>query len=141
MSLLTLQFSIDDAVELAESLPEEHAPILYYLLDFLAEVAQHSSSNKMSPANLGMVFGIVLIQPPDNSVTNVGSSMPKEVLTFLIEHVDEVFADDEEPSEDEREGSRKAPQQPRAGVPVAAASARPKSMRSDSGSSSTFEDE
>jgi hypothetical protein len=57
----------------------------------------------MSPANLGMVFGIVIMQPPDNNMSNIGSSMPKEVCTFLVEHVDEIF----EPEDESNEGGKK----------------------------------
>jgi hypothetical protein len=33
-------FSLADALELVSSLPSDHTPILFYVLDFLAEVAQ-----------------------------------------------------------------------------------------------------
>lgn len=84
-------FELGDAHALLDKLPEENVEVLRYLFDFLAEVAEHHDDNKMSPANLGMVFGIVLIQPPDQNVSNVGSSMPKEICTFFVEHVDEIF--------------------------------------------------
>jgi hypothetical protein len=58
--------------------------------------AQHSAKNKMSAQNLGMVFGIVLIKPPADDQSAVGSSMPKEVCTYLIEHVDDIFSQDSE---------------------------------------------
>lgn len=102
-SLVTItddrNFSLDDALDLVAKLPSDHVPILYYVLDFLAEVAEHQKLNKMSPANLGMVFGVVLLQPPDNNLTNIGSSMPKEVCTFLVENVNDIFEDASEEEE------------------------------------------
>lgn len=88
-------FELNDAHNLLDELPEEHFELLRYVMDFLADVAEDADYNKMSHANLGMVFGIVLIQPPDQNVTNVGSSMPKEVCTFLVEHYDDVFEEPE----------------------------------------------
>merc|ERR1711991_784239 len=79
-------FELNDAYDLLDDMPEENVAVLRYVFDFLAEVAEYSADNKMSPANLGMVFGIVLLQPPDQNVSNVGSSMPKEVCTFFVEH-------------------------------------------------------
>ena len=86
-------FHLEDAKELVASLPPDNAEILKYLFGFLAEVAEYSALNKMSPPNLGMVFGIILIRPPDDddNMSNVGSSMPKEICTFFIENVDEIF--------------------------------------------------
>jgi hypothetical protein len=92
-------FSLADAENLIDAVPSENAAVLHFLFDFLAEVSEYASENKMNPANLGMVFGIVLIRPPDNNVSNVGSSMPKEVCTFFVEHVDEIFNGDESASE------------------------------------------
>lgn len=92
-------FGLTDAHNLIDALPSENGAVLHYLFDFLAEVSEYASDNKMTPANLGMVFGIVLIRPPDNNVSNVGSSMPKEVCTFFVEHVDEIFNDEESSSE------------------------------------------
>lgn len=41
-----------------------------------------------------MVFGIVLFRPPeDDNMSNVGSSMPKEVCTFFVERVVDIFED------------------------------------------------
>lgn len=83
-------FALEDAVNLFLSLPPQSVAILRYVFDFLADVAQYSLENKMSPANLGMVFGIVLLQPPDNNIANVGSSMPKEVCTFIVDNFDDI---------------------------------------------------
>jgi hypothetical protein len=92
-------FTLADAENLIDAVPSENVAVLHFLFDFLAEVSEYASENKMNPANLGMVFGIVLIRPPDNNVSNVGSSMPKEVCTFFVEHVDEIFNGDESASE------------------------------------------
>jgi hypothetical protein len=91
-------FELDDAISLMEEIPDDNYGVLEYLFDFLAEVSQYSAQNKMSPPNLGMVFGIVLVRPPDNNISNVGSSMPKEVCTFFVENVDEIFNEEVEES-------------------------------------------
>lgn len=90
------EFGIEDALMLVDKLPSENAEILFYLLDFLSNVAAHAQQNKMFASNLGMVFGIVLIKPPDNNLSNVGSSMPKEVVSFLVEHYSELFEEEDE---------------------------------------------
>ena len=88
-------FELADAHDLLDEIPDEHYELLRYIFEFLADVAEYAQDNKMTPPNLGMVFGIVLLQPPDQNVSNVGSSMPKEVCTFFVEHVDEIFEEEE----------------------------------------------
>ncbi len=95
---------------------ENHGCVFSFLTFFI----EFASDNKMTPANLGMVFGIVLIKPPgiffffffslfwrfvlfilcpDSNVSNVGSSMPKEICTFFVENVDDIFDNDDSTDE------------------------------------------
>lgn len=47
-----------------QSMPEEHKSTLFFVLDFLADVADRSEVNKMTVANLAVVFAPALMRAP-----------------------------------------------------------------------------
>lgn len=49
------------------ALPEQNRHNLRYLIKFLAKVSTFSDHNRMTPANLGIVFGPNLLKPDSNS--------------------------------------------------------------------------
>ena len=49
------------------ALPEENRVNLRYLIKFLAKVSTFSDHNRMTPANLGIVFGPNLLKPSNNT--------------------------------------------------------------------------
>ncbi|XP_068560775.1 rho GTPase-activating protein 1 [Cebidichthys violaceus] len=54
---------------LVESLPEENAAALRYLVTFLAQVSANSEVNKMTNSNLAVVFGPNLLWGRDNAMS------------------------------------------------------------------------
>jgi len=48
---------------LVSALPANNQMILIYLFKFLSKVSAHSDTNKMTPRNLGVVFGPVIVRP------------------------------------------------------------------------------
>ncbi|XXQ31120.1 Rho-GAP domain-containing protein [Plasmodiophora brassicae] len=63
-----------------------------FLIAFLGRVSGHSMRNKMTPYNLGVVFGPNLLRPrSDNASESLrGSSIP-DLVAFIIEHRDRIF--------------------------------------------------
>lgn len=77
-------------------MPPEHKAVLQRLLPFLKKLSQHEASNKMSVVNLATVFGPTLMPAPQGDLTAVlrDTSAVTGLMTFILEHVDAVCADD-----------------------------------------------
>ncbi|KAJ3601631.1 hypothetical protein NHX12_032599 [Muraenolepis orangiensis] len=76
---------------LLEALPPHHYSTLQHTMAHLYRVSEHSEHNKMSPGNLGIVFGPTLLRPPataDSSATValLESSYQALLVEFLIVH-------------------------------------------------------
>jgi hypothetical protein len=56
---------------LFDRLPKSHLPVLRLVLSLLWETLQHSSINKMTATNLGVVFGPVLLRPKNDAAIDL----------------------------------------------------------------------
>ena len=74
-------------------LPTENYALLCSLIRFLVEVAAHSSTNKMTPENLAIVFAPNLIRPAEETPNTMLYDMPIAINTIaaFILHVNEIF--------------------------------------------------
>ncbi|KAM6219698.1 rho GTPase-activating protein 45 [Rhynchocyon petersi] len=88
--------------ELLRDLPSENRATLQYLLRHLRRIVQVEQDNKMTPGNLGIVFGPTLLRPRPTEATVSLSSLvdyphQARVVETLIAHYGLVF--DQEPEE------------------------------------------
>lgn len=89
--------------ELLRDLPSENKASLQYLLQHLRRIVEVEQDNKMTPGNLGIVFGPTLLRPRPTEATVSLSSLvdyphQARVVETLITHYDLVF--EEKPEED-----------------------------------------
>ena len=73
---------------LTQQLPPANLATLTTLLHMLHAVAGHSATNRMTPANLGIVFGPNLLRSETETMETLIGDMPiaNEVAKLLIEH-------------------------------------------------------
>jgi len=73
---------------LKDGIPSENYNLLKYLIKFLTIVAAKSELNKMTPANLSIVFGPALIRPPIETIIETTINLPvaNAVIQTLIEN-------------------------------------------------------
>ncbi|XP_037679973.1 rho GTPase-activating protein 45 isoform X2 [Choloepus didactylus] len=95
--------------ELLRDLPPENRATLQYLLRHLRRVAQGEQDNKMSPGNLGIVFGPTLLRPRPTEATVSLSSLvdyphQARVIETLISHYGLVFGEEPEETAGGQEG-------------------------------------
>lgn len=88
--------------ELMRDLPAENRATLVYLLRHLRRIVEMEQDNKMTPGNLGIVFGPTLLRPRPTDATVSLSSLvdyphQARVIETLIVHYGLVF--EEEPEE------------------------------------------
>ena len=60
--------------KLVAALPAEYRASLQVLLKFLRDVSTHSDKNRMSPANLAVVFGPTILRPHQPSAADAGNN-------------------------------------------------------------------
>ncbi|NWU94330.1 GMIP protein, partial [Upupa epops] len=88
--------------DLLSKLPPSNYNTLRHLISHLFRVAEKFEENKMSPNNLGIVFGPTLLRPglgTDVSMSClVDSGYQAQVVEFLIQNYERVFGVDELPS-------------------------------------------
>ncbi|XP_075391224.1 rho GTPase-activating protein 45 [Tenrec ecaudatus] len=87
--------------ELLQDLPQENRATLQYLLRHLRRIVQVEQDNKMTPGNLGIVFGPTLLRPRPTEATVSLSSLvdyphQARVVETLIAHYGLVFEDEPE---------------------------------------------
>lgn len=74
-------------------MPPIHQATLRALLMHLALVAQHSDKNKMTTANLAVVFSPVILSEPDHDTASLAAASEEDcTLADLIEHCADIFA-------------------------------------------------
>lgn len=56
---------------LLHMLPPENVAVLKRLLPFLKQLSQHSEKNKMTTANLALMFGPSILRPKDGDIGKV----------------------------------------------------------------------
>lgn len=88
--------------ELLRDLPQENRATLQYLLRHLRRIVEVEQDNKMTPGNLGIVFGPTLLRPRPTEATVSLSSLvdyphQARIVETLISHYGLVF--EEEPEE------------------------------------------
>ncbi|NWS77277.1 GMIP protein, partial [Crotophaga sulcirostris] len=93
---------IQSMKDLLSKLPGSNYNTLRHLIAHLYRVAQKYEENKMSPNNLGIVFGPTLIRPGSGSDVSmsclVDSGYQAQLVEFLIQNYERVFGMDELPS-------------------------------------------
>ncbi|XP_023572749.1 rho GTPase-activating protein 45 isoform X3 [Octodon degus] len=87
--------------ELLRDLPQENRATLQYLLRHLRRIVEVEQDNKMTPGNLGIVFGPTLLRPRPTEATISLSSLvdyphQARVIETLIIHYSVVFEDESE---------------------------------------------
>eukprot|EP01116_Phalansterium_solitarium_P013382 TRINITY_DN30739_c0_g1_i1.p1 TRINITY_DN30739_c0_g1~~TRINITY_DN30739_c0_g1_i1.p1 ORF type:complete len:359 (+),score=99.76 TRINITY_DN30739_c0_g1_i1:87-1163(+) len=72
-------------------MPEENRRLAAYMVEFLAEVAAHSASNRMGMQNLATVWGPNLIRSPvgEQSIEEVG--FVNEMFAIIVENHQTIF--------------------------------------------------
>eukprot|EP00457_Paulinella_chromatophora_P001361 gb/GEZN01001363.1/.p1 GENE.gb/GEZN01001363.1/~~gb/GEZN01001363.1/.p1 ORF type:complete len:973 (+),score=227.55 gb/GEZN01001363.1/:107-3025(+) len=55
---------VEKAVAVIQTLPQNYKAAVVYLLDFLAELAEHQEATSMDPENIAIVFCTDLVRPP-----------------------------------------------------------------------------
>ncbi|XP_061871411.1 GEM-interacting protein isoform X2 [Colius striatus] len=88
--------------DLLSKLPGSNYNTLRHLIAHLYRVAENYEENKMSPNNLGIVFGPTLIRPGSGSDVSmsclVDSGYQAQIVEFLIQNYERVFGMDDLPS-------------------------------------------
>ncbi|XP_044287261.1 GEM-interacting protein isoform X2 [Varanus komodoensis] len=94
--------SIKTAKDLLSKLPATNYNTLRHLIAHLYRVAERYKENKMSPSNLGIIFGPTLIRPPASSYVSmsclVESGYQSQMVEFLILNYERIFGIDDLPS-------------------------------------------
>ncbi|XP_038167690.1 rho GTPase-activating protein 45 isoform X1 [Arvicola amphibius] len=96
--------------ELMRDLPAENRATLLYLLRHLRRIVEVEQDNKMTPGNLGIVFGPTLLRPRPTEATVSLSSLvdyphQARVIETLIVHYGLVFEEDPEEAPGSQEGA------------------------------------
>lgn len=96
--------------ELMRDLPAENRATLVYLLRHLRRIVEMEQDNKMTPGNLGIVFGPTLLRPRPTDATVSLSSLvdyphQARVIETLIVHYGLVFEEEPEEAPDSQEGA------------------------------------
>ncbi|XP_062454307.1 GEM-interacting protein [Rhea pennata] len=88
--------------DLLSKLPGSNYNTLRHLIAHLYRVAEKYEENKMSPNNLGIIFGPTLIRPCSGSDVSmsclVDSGYQAQIVEFLIQNYERVFGMDDLPS-------------------------------------------
>ena len=71
----------------------ENKLLLKYLIHFLGQVASNSEANRMTPANLAIVFGPNLIKAEVETIeTSLNAAKINQVVEDVIKYVDEILS-------------------------------------------------
>eukprot|EP01123_Difflugia_compressa_P011285 TRINITY_DN4459_c0_g1_i1.p1 TRINITY_DN4459_c0_g1~~TRINITY_DN4459_c0_g1_i1.p1 ORF type:complete len:462 (+),score=30.44 TRINITY_DN4459_c0_g1_i1:181-1386(+) len=83
--------NITNIKELVDSLPQENYILLRELTIFLHEISTHSSVNRMTADNLGIVFGPNLLRPPKTGDAIASMFKAPSLYSAMITHCHEIF--------------------------------------------------
>ncbi|KAJ2451432.1 Rho-type gtpase-activating protein [Coemansia sp. RSA 2336] len=77
-------------------MPMAHAATLRFLMRHLKRIADHQHENKMTPNNLAVVFAPNILRMGKGDMLQEMANMSEinKTVSFLIQHVDEVWPDD-----------------------------------------------
>lgn len=83
---------VETLANLVSMLPTPNRALAEILLLFLSRVGEHSNKNKMTPSNLGIVFGQLLLRPEVETIESMmNASKITAVMRFMIEKFEQVF--------------------------------------------------
>ncbi|XP_068090124.1 rho GTPase-activating protein 45 isoform X2 [Hyperolius riggenbachi] len=87
---------VEKLKEILLELPKENKVTLQYLMKHLCRVSEHEQQNKMSPSNIGIVFGPALMRPRPTDATVSLSSLvdyphQARIIETLIVFYDRIF--------------------------------------------------
>ncbi|XP_048338913.1 GEM-interacting protein-like, partial [Sphaerodactylus townsendi] len=98
----TLADPIKSTKDILSKLPATNYNTLRHIIAHLYRVAERYEENKMSPNNLGIIFGPTLIHPPTTNDVSmlclVESGYQSQLVEFLILNYEKVFGMDDLPS-------------------------------------------
>lgn len=78
--------------ELIDSMPKPNHDTLWYLLEHLRRVIAHSDKNRMTPHNLGIVFGPTLFRPEQETADPAAHALyPGQLVQLLLTNFDSLF--------------------------------------------------
>uniref|UniRef100_A0A8C2YTI2 Rho GTPase activating protein 9 n=1 Tax=Chinchilla lanigera TaxID=34839 RepID=A0A8C2YTI2_CHILA len=78
--------------ELIESMPKPNHDTLRYLLEHLCRVIAHSDSNRMTPHNLGIVFGPTLFRPEQETSDPAAHALyPGQLVQLMLTDFTSLF--------------------------------------------------
>ncbi|KAG8126001.1 putative Rho GTPase-activating protein [Naja naja] len=89
------QKSIDIVRKTLQSLPEENYQVLCLLMNFLGQVSANSDINKMTNANLAVVFGPNLLWAKDAAITLKAINPINTFTKFLLDNQVQLFQNTE----------------------------------------------
>ncbi|XP_029913288.1 GEM-interacting protein isoform X2 [Myripristis murdjan] len=94
--------NIHNLRELLEKLPPNRYSTLKHMMCHLHRVSENYEENKMSPGNLGIVFGPTLLRPllsvDMSMIALLETSYQAVLVEFLITHCDQIFNLQQRPS-------------------------------------------
>jgi hypothetical protein len=77
--------------EFLDTIPEEYKPSIRTLFLFLREIANNHEANKMTPTNLGVVFGPTLLITGDPANNHQNQNHYNKIIEEIINNVDALF--------------------------------------------------
>lgn len=78
--------AIDEYKQLVNELPTVSKQLLFYILDLLAMVQNHSDENLMSSRNLAAIFQPSILSHPNHDMDPVEYALSQHVVEFLIQY-------------------------------------------------------
>ncbi|KAL6451537.1 SAC7 GTPase-activating protein SAC7 [Candida maltosa Xu316] len=78
--------AIDEYKSLVNALPVASKQLLFYILDLLAMVQNHSKENLMSSRNLAAIFQPSILSHPNHDMDPIEYALSQSVVEFLIQY-------------------------------------------------------
>lgn len=85
--------AINDYQTLVQELPELSKQLLFYILDLLAMVQNHSLENLMSSRNLAAIFQPSILSHPNHDMDPIEYALSQSVVEFLIQYAYKLLPD------------------------------------------------
>nr|XP_033784042.1 rho GTPase-activating protein 1 isoform X2 [Geotrypetes seraphini] len=84
---------VENLRKILQTLPQENYEVLRFLTTFLVQVSARSDQNKMTNANLAVVFGPNLLWAKDVAITLKAINPINTLSKFLLDYHSEIFQD------------------------------------------------
>ncbi|XP_007948217.1 rho GTPase-activating protein 9 [Orycteropus afer afer] len=92
LALLESKQRLSQIQELIGSMPKPNHDTLRYLLDHLCRVIAHSDKNRMTPHNLGIVFGPTLFRPEQETSDLAAHALyPGQLVQLMLTEFNNLF--------------------------------------------------